>query len=71
MSIRKVVNIIIGTINNIFGRNKDISSKRLDICNECENRRYIFKLGYVCNKCGCILKSKTTVENEVCPINKW
>lgn len=66
-----VKNIIIGTFNNIFNRKTSLSKPRLKICKECSDKKYIFKLGYVCKHCGCILKSKATVEDEHCPLNKW
>ena len=67
----KIRNIIIGTANNILGLKKEISNPRMEICNRCEYAKDIFKLGKICSKCGCILKSKTTVENEHCELNKW
>ena len=62
--LRKLRNIIIGNINNLFGLNKEISNNRMLICDK-------FKIGKICNNCGCILKAKTTVENEHCKLNKW
>ena len=28
-------------------------------------------LGDICDECGCILDSKTRVEDEHCELNKW
>lgn len=67
----KFKHIVLGTINNIFRRNSFISNPRLKICNQCKDKKYIFKLGYICSHCGCVLKSKTTIEDEHCPLNKW
>lgn len=67
----KIRNILIGNINNLFGWNKEISNPRMEICNRCEYAREIFKFGKICDLCGCILSSKTTVENEHCKLNKW
>lgn len=75
MSLRKMVNkiknIILGTYYNIFNKNNDIAKPRLRVCSKCDQKKYIWKLGYICKECGCILKSKTTVKNEKCPLNKW
>lgn len=68
---RKLGNIIIGTINNIFKLNQKVSNPRMDICNRCEHAKEILKLGKICTQCGCILKSKTTVKSEHCVLNKW
>lgn len=67
----KVKNIILGTWFNLFNRNKEISCARLDICNKCSDKTHIKKIGHICNHCGCILKSKTTVIKEHCPMDKW
>lgn len=69
--LRKLRNIIIGNINNLFGLNKEISNNRMLICDKCEHEIILFKIGKICNKCGCILKAKTTIENEHCKLNKW
>lgn len=69
--VRKILNIIIGNINNIFGINKEVSNPRMDICNRCEYAKDIFKLGKICTQCGCILRAKTTVEDEHCVLKKW
>ena len=69
--LRKLRNIIIGNINNLFGLNKEISNNRMLICDKCEHEIILFKIGKTCNNCGCILKAKTTVENEHCKLNKW
>ena len=67
----KIRNIVIGTYNNIFKREQDLSRKRLTECYKCEDKIYIVGLGFICKHCGCVLKSKTTVFDESCPINKW
>lgn len=67
----KLISIILGTFYNVFNKKKNISSPRLEICNKCQDKKYIFGIGYICKHCGCILKSKTTILNEKCPINKW
>jgi hypothetical protein len=69
--IKKIINIIIGSINNIFNLNTTISNPRLKICNSCEYKKNIKGIGNICTQCGCILKSKTSVESEHCVLNKW
>lgn len=69
MSFRKMVNIVKGTINNLLNRFDNESSRRLNICLQCENLGHIKGFGYYCKNCGCIIKSKITVKDEIC--NKW
>ena len=42
----------------------------IKICNNCNDKKYIIWIGYICKHCGCVLKSKATVEDEHCPMNK-
>jgi hypothetical protein len=44
------------------------AQRRLDICMSCEhlNKRMV-----KCNKCGCFMKLKTTLQGAKCPIGKW
>ena len=67
----KIKHIIIGTFNNIFKKNNHIVQPRLEICNKCTEKKYIFGMGYICKQCGCVLKSKATVLEETCPVGKW
>lgn len=69
--VRKVKNIIIGTINNIFNLKQDLSSPRIKICIKCEHCKECLFIGKICDICGCILDSKTRVESEKCKLNKW
>lgn len=71
MVIKKIKHIILGTLNNILNRNKEIANPRLNICKRCSEKKYIFKMGYICKQCGCVLKSKTTIKDESCPLKKW
>ncbi len=66
----KTKNIIIGFANDAIGKNKDLSSYRMRICQACNihhNNWCITKRG----GCGCYLPAKTKVKEEKCPINKW
>jgi hypothetical protein len=42
------------------------ANARMKICKSCE----FFSSGK-CDLCGCVLKFKTKMETEKCPINKW
>lgn len=67
----KIKNIFVGTYNNIFNKNKLLSTPRLLICSTCDKRVHIKGLGDCCSICGCVLQSKTRVSDEKCPNNKW
>ena len=67
---RKIRNIIIGTYRNIFNKNQDLATQRLEYCNRCEHR-IMFMGQYICDQCGCIIESKVRVEDEHCMIDKW
>ena len=43
---------------------------RLKICNSCNNAKTTLGF-YGCNKCGCLLSTKTSLKLEKCPIDKW
>ena len=63
--------MIKGTLFNLLNRNPKINKYRMNICLDCEHCIKIKKIGYVCEKCGCILESKTRVINEKCKLKKW
>ena len=51
---------------------------RRSICNKCPNQRSKFSLFGIpllptkqCSECKCIIKAKTALKNEECPIGKW
>lgn len=46
--------------------NKEIRAERRAICDKCESRK-----GILCIECGCIIRAKTCVAFEKCPIDKW
>ena len=68
--LKKLRNIIIGTYRNVFNKNQDLATTRLNYCNKCEHR-IMFMGQYICDQCGCILESKVRVEDEHCMIDKW
>ena len=46
--------------------NKEIRAERRAICDKCESRMAI-----MCKKWGCVIRAKTSVAFEKCPIDKW
>ena len=42
---------------------------RLEICSTCESR--VDALVNLCSECGCILKLKTIIPSQECPLGKW
>ena len=66
----KIRNIIVGNWRNLTGYTSDEMKRRLDICKSCEhNIKYMGSR--ICDQCGCILKSKASIESEKCLMNKW
>jgi len=53
----------IGVANSIT------KSKRLDICNQCDQ----LNKGIVdqCKLCGCVIREKVARQDETCPSGKW
>lgn len=47
---------------------EELSQYRLAICQECPFFRPASK---TCQKCGCFMKLKTSLERAKCPIGKW
>jgi hypothetical protein len=48
---------------------KDISDKRIKICERCDN--YTVLVVRACTLCKCALAAKVTLVNTDCPIGKW
>ena len=66
----KLYNIIVGNWRNLTGYTSDEQKRRLDISNKREHKiKYMGS--YICDQCGCILKSKASVDSEKCLMNKW
>ena len=66
----KLRNIIVGNWRNFTGYTSDETKHRRQICKHCsENIKYMGVR--ICSRCGCPIKSKTTVESEKCLMNKW
>jgi hypothetical protein len=47
---------------------KEISTKRFDICKSCPK---LIKLTNQCKECGCFMNIKTTLKQAACPLEKW
>jgi hypothetical protein len=69
--LKKFWNIIKGTYFNITKKHQDKADKRLKVCNKCDKVETLHGIGKICTMCGCILESKTRVEDEKCEMNKW
>ena len=68
--VKKLINILIGTYRNLIGYKTDEIERRRCICKECEHNEQFLNTR-ICNLCGCIIDSKTAVEEEKCLMNKW
>lgn len=44
----------------------EIRIERRAICNECASRKV-----FLCSECGCVIRGKTAIAQEGCPIDKW
>jgi hypothetical protein len=60
--------IVKGWANHFLGKKMPFNEIRYETCLACEHRN---KMLDTCNKCGCVLKAKTKVAEEVCPENLW
>ena len=69
--LKKIWNIIKGTYFNITNKHQDKADKRLAICNICNKTEILYGVGKICTMCGCVLESKTRVDDEKCEMNKW
>lgn len=54
------------TIAGLTLATQETKNNRRNICNNCESRK-----AFLCSECGCIIRAKTAVDNEKCPIQKW
>ena len=72
---KKISNIVQGTVNNLTNTNKELKDKRMSICNTCHISYSSKGYGNWCLRskggCGCYLPHKTSVEDEKCPKGKW
>lgn len=68
--LKKIFLIIKGNFNYIKSNFSYKAKKKIVICNNCEELEKIGKIK-VCGICGCIIKAKVTIKDELCPLNKW
>ena len=66
----KIRNIIVFNQINLNDYTSDETKRKRYICKSCEHNIKYMKTR-ICDQCGCIIKSKTTVESEKCLMNKW
>jgi sulfur relay (sulfurtransferase) DsrF/TusC family protein len=73
--LNKAKNIVKGISNAVVGYTTDTSSKRLETCKKCNDKKIIASFGkknvYICKHCSCLIEAKVTIDNEKCPLNKW
>jgi hypothetical protein len=53
---------------NKYNTLKEMSERRLSICNDCPR---FFKTTKTCLECGCFMKVKTLMSSSSCPIGRW
>lgn len=54
----------------ITNQKKSLYNKRYEICRNCPEIENT-PIGEVCGICGCPLKSKLRVKEEMCELDKW
>jgi hypothetical protein len=47
---------------------KEVADKRYEICKSCDR---FFKFTNQCKECGCVMRAKTKIKGQVCPLGKW
>ena len=47
---------------------REQGQQRMALCKSCE---FYNRVTSQCSKCGCIMKVKTKLVGQVCPIGKW
>ena len=68
--VHKLHNIVIGWFRRIFNINSELSRKRLETCRKCPHKTMFLGDEY-CSLCGCAIKSKVRVEDEICYDGRW
>lgn len=77
-AVRTIKGVSKGTLNILIKKDEveEFANKRIDICNACPE---LFLYSFIkdkwsvhkCRKCGCVIKLKTRVQEEQCPLDKW
>jgi len=47
----------------------DMVKARLDVCGLCESKSK--SMVPVCKECGCVIRLKSLIKSEKCPLDKW
>ena len=47
---------------------EELAQYRLEICKTCD---FFRPRSETCRKCGCFMNLKVTLEDAICPIDKW
>ena len=68
--INKIKNIIIGWFRYIFKPQTKMAKERLTICRQCPHIGKTFGKE-ICTLCGCVLKAKVEVQDEICYDGRW
>lgn len=55
-------------LEKMFGKQFDVSEKRLAICRECVEFNQSTTR---CAMCGCFMEYKTKLMSSECPLGKW
>lgn len=50
----------------MFFTSKEIYTKRIEICKQCEHLKIA-----ICSQCGCVMPMKARVSANFCPLDKW
>lgn len=72
---------IAGNVKAIVGIDRppdDVIRARRRLCLDCEHAEPLIDAGVIvvgrktrCGLCSCVIKSKTAVASETCPVGKW
>ena len=68
--VKQITNIITGWYRRLSGKKYDFSENRLKICMKCSYKEEFLGEEY-CSCCGCPIRSKVLVEDEICLDGRW
>lgn len=54
----------------MYGDNDPVIAERRKICKSCEHQKMIFNIR-TCGICHCMIRAKTALKSQECPIKKW
>ena len=74
LDFKKILNAWI-TAHHPTEQQQLLANKRQEVCDVCPSKREItkkFKIGVICNECGCPLAKKIfSADFNDCPLKKW